>query len=76
MNTWILVWFIIALLTTGALVVLGVNLGRHLMILGRTAKQMQEELQPIVDDIGQQGAVASQRASSLKPPTSGRHSAS
>lgn len=51
MSTWLIVWFIVAVVTTLALIAFFVALGRHVLVLGRTAKRMQEEVQPIADDI-------------------------
>jgi hypothetical protein len=67
-NAWILVWFIVALTTSVAVIVFAIALVRHGLIVGRTAKQFQEEAQPVVDDISRQTRRASEHAASLKPP--------
>jgi ABC-type protease/lipase transport system fused ATPase/permease subunit len=68
MSTWILVWFVVALVSTVALIVCAIALVRHGLILGRTAKQFQEEAQPEVDEISRQAQKASRHASSLPVP--------
>jgi hypothetical protein len=67
-TTWILVWFVVALITTVAFVACAIALGRHVLIVGRTAKRFQEEAQPIVDAISQQADRASEHAGSLRAP--------
>jgi hypothetical protein len=67
-TTWILVWFVVALLTTVALAACVIALGRHVLIIGRTAKRFQEEAQPIADEVSRQARRASEHAGSLRPP--------
>jgi hypothetical protein len=55
---WLVVWLVIGLVTTGALLVMLGFLVRHVILLGRTASRMQAELQPIAEEI----AAASSRA--------------
>lgn len=74
MNTWILVWFVVAILTTFALLAFLIGLVRQLLLLGRTAKQAQDELQPMVSQISSEGQRASTKAGNLKPPTFKRRS--
>jgi hypothetical protein len=62
------VWFIVALVTTAAMIVFAIALVRHGLIVGRTARQFQEEAQPVVDEISRQAQRASDRAGSLQPP--------
>jgi len=68
-STWILVWFVVALVTTVALLACGIALVRHFILIGRTARRFQEEAQPIVDDMSRGGRRASERAAALRPPT-------
>ena len=58
MESWLVVWLVIGLTTTAALLVMLGFLVRHAILLGRTAGRMQEELQPIADEL----AAASARA--------------
>jgi hypothetical protein len=68
-STWILVWFVVALVSTAALLAFGIALVRHGILVGRTARQFQEEAQPIVDDVSREGQKASQHAAALRPPS-------
>ena len=58
MEAWLAVWLVVVLVTTVALLVMLAFLVRHVILLGRTAGRMQEELQPIADEV----AAASARA--------------
>ena len=76
MSTWLVAWFVIGVVTTAAMIALFIALGRHALVLGRTAKRMQEEVQPIADDISrltarQQAKMGELRA---KTPARGRRS--
>ncbi|HJR97190.1 MAG TPA: hypothetical protein VJ979_04720 [Actinomycetota bacterium] len=67
MDTWLVVWFVIGIVTTIAVLAFLIALIRHLLVLGRTARQMQEELSPVVREISAQGTRASDRAARLGP---------
>ena len=67
MGTWILVWFVIGILSTVAVIAFLIALIRHLLVLGRTARRMQDEVAPIVQEISAQGTRASDRAARLGP---------
>ncbi|HEY5905604.1 MAG: hypothetical protein ACAH81_03380 [Actinomycetota bacterium] len=67
MGTWLLVWFVIGIVSTVAVIAFLIALIRHLLVLGRTARRMQDELSPIVQEISSEGARASDRASRLGP---------
>jgi len=47
-GTWLLVWFVIGIVSTVAVIAFLIALIRHLLVLGRTARRMQDELSPIV----------------------------
>lgn len=68
MSTWLVVWFIVAIVSTIAVLAFLIALIRHLLVLGRTARRMQDELSPIVQEISDQGMRAGDRASRLTPP--------
>jgi hypothetical protein len=68
-NPWILVWLIVAIVTTAALIAFGIALGRHALILGRSVQRFSDEVQPVTDAIASEAARAAERASSLQPPT-------
>ena len=69
MSTWIFVWFVVAMVSTVALVACGIAMVRHIILIGRTARQMQEETQPIIEDLSREGQRASEHAAALRPPT-------
>ena len=69
MNPWILVWLIVAIVTTAALIAFGIALGRHVLVLGRTVKRFQEEVQPVAEEISAGSGRASDKASTLRSPT-------
>lgn len=68
MSPWLLVWYLIAAVTTMAVLVFAIALVREALLLGRTARRFQEEAQPLVDDVSRDAARASERAGSLTPP--------
>ena len=68
MRTWILAWFFVAVVSTSLILLCVVGFARHVILIGRTARQARDEIQPIVDDITRESQRASERASALKPP--------
>ena len=73
MSPWLLVWYLITAVTTLAVLAFVIALVREALLLGRTARRLQEEAQPIVDELSRQGARAADRASSLSPPGKARN---
>ena len=73
MSTWLVVWFIVAIVSTAAVIACLVALIRHVLVLGRSARQLQEAVRPLADEIASEGQRASNRAGSLEVP--GRPSA-
>ncbi len=69
MSAWILVWFITALLSMFALLAFSIGLVRGVLLLGKTVKQAQDELQPMVSQISRAGGRAATVAGNLKAPT-------
>lgn len=67
MGTWLVVWFIVGILSTVAVLAFLIALIRHLMVLGRSARRMQDEVTPIVQEISAYGARASGRAARMGP---------
>ena len=76
MEAWLVVWLVIGLLTTAALLVMLGFLVRHVILLGRTAGRLQDELQPVADDLAAASARAADAAADLsrrgKPQRSAR----
>ena len=65
MEPWLVVWLVVGLVTTGALLVVLLFLIRHATLLGRTAGRMQRELQPIADEVAAASARAADTAAAL-----------
>jgi len=65
-NPWILVWLIVAIVTTMALIAFAIALGRHVTILGRTVGRFRDEVQPIAEEIAEGSRRASQEAASFQ----------
>ena len=68
MSTWLVVWFIVAIVSTAAVIACLVALVRHVLVVGRSAKELQEAVKPLADAITADGQRASDRASSLEVP--------
>jgi hypothetical protein len=69
MRPWLVAWLVIALTTTVALAVMLFFLVRQVILIGRTASRMQEELQPIGDEIAAGSARAADAAAGLSSRT-------
>ena len=65
MGSWIVVWFVIGIVSTVAILACLMGLVRHLLILGRSVEQLQEELQPIADDVAREGRKAGEHTSAI-----------
>jgi hypothetical protein len=74
MRTWILAWFFVAVVSTLMILTCLLGLARHILLVGRTARQARDEIQPIAEDLSREAQRASDRASSLKPPGRARRS--
>jgi len=49
------VWFVVAIVSTVAVLACVAGLVRHVLVLGRTVRQIQEEVQPIADGLAHEG---------------------
>ena len=56
MTTPAAVWIIVGVVSTLAITVVLVGLVRHVLLLGRTLRRFQEEVQPIASEPGELGA--------------------
>lgn len=65
MASWLVVWFVVGIVSTVAILACLLGLVRHLLILGRTVKQLQEELQPIADDLAAEGKRAGKHVAAI-----------
>jgi hypothetical protein len=67
---WLVVWLIVAITTALALVVVVASLVRQVVLLGRTASRLQQELSPITDEVAAASARAAEAAAGLSSRTS------
>ena len=51
MAPWLVVWFVVGIVSTVAILACLIGLMRHVLVLGRTVRQLQDEVQPIADDL-------------------------
>ena len=71
MAPWLVVWLVIGLVSSVAILVCVIGLVRHALVLGRSAQAFQRELQPIVDELAREGAKASETSASISHRRSG-----
>jgi hypothetical protein len=62
MSTVAVVWLVVALVTTAAVLAVLIALIRHVLVLGRALGRFQREVSPIAQEIAAQGERASTRA--------------
>ena len=65
MAPWLVVWFVVGIVSTVAILACLIGLMRHLLILGRTVKQLQDEVRPIADELADERQRASTHASAI-----------
>jgi hypothetical protein len=65
MAPWLVVWFVVGIVSTVAILACLIGLVRHVLVLGRTVKQLQDELQPIADDLSKEGQRAGAHTSAI-----------
>ena len=65
MSPWLVVWFVVAIVSTVAVLACLIGLLRHMLILGRTVKQLQEEVQPIAEDLAKERQRASTHVAAI-----------
>jgi hypothetical protein len=65
MKPWLVVWLVVGLATTVALAVMLAFLVRQVILLGRTAGRLQDELSPLADDVAAASARAADTAAGL-----------
>lgn len=68
MSTWLLVWLVILLVGTIAIVVVFAGLVRHVLVIGRAAQRLQDEARPLADDIARTTAAQSVKAQGMRIP--------
>jgi hypothetical protein len=67
---WLVVWLIVAITTTVALIVVLASLVRQVVLIGRTASRLRQELTPIADEVAAASARAAGTAATLSSRTS------
>lgn len=65
MAPWLVVWLVVGIVSTVAILACLIGLIRHVLVLGRTVKQLQDEVQPIVDDLAKEGQRAGAHTSNI-----------
>jgi hypothetical protein len=65
MGPWLVVWFVVGIVSTVAVLACLIGLLRHLLVLGRTVRQLQEEVQPIADDLAKERQRASAHVAAI-----------
>jgi hypothetical protein len=65
MASWLVVWFVVGIVSTVAILACMIGLMRHVLVLGRTVKQLREEIQPIADDVAKGGQRAGEHVSAF-----------
>jgi hypothetical protein len=65
MSSWLVVWIALGAVTTLVVLAFVLALGRHVLILGRTARRFQEEVGSVADEIVAERARASEHADRL-----------
>jgi len=66
--SWVSVWLLLALLTTVVVLVFAISLGRHALIVGRTARRFREEVGPVASEVSREGAETADRVERLEVP--------
>jgi hypothetical protein len=62
---WLVVWFVVGIVSTAAILACLIGLIRHVLVLARTMKQLRDEVRPIADDLARQGQRAGAHASAV-----------
>jgi hypothetical protein len=65
MGPWLVVWFVVGIVSTVAVLACLIGLLRHILVLGRTVKQLQDEVQPIADDLARERQRASTHVAAI-----------
>jgi hypothetical protein len=65
MGSWIVVWFVVGIVSTAAVIACLVGLARHMLVLLRTVQQLQDELKPITDELSKERERASAHLSAI-----------
>jgi Sec-independent protein translocase protein TatA len=72
--SWVFIWILVSLVTTMVLVAFALSLGRHMLIMGRTARRFREEVGSVASELAQDGAETSDRAQRVRLPSKAERS--
>jgi hypothetical protein len=65
MAPWLVVWFVVGIVSTVAVLACLIGLMRHILVLARTVQLLQDEVQPIADDLSREGQRAGVHISAI-----------
>jgi len=65
MAAWLVVWFVVGIVSTAAILACLIGLLRHLLVLGRTIRRFQEEARPIAGELAIKGRGAAEHRSAI-----------
>lgn len=65
MAPWLVVWLVVGIVSTVAILACLIGLIRHVLVLARTVKQLQDEVQPIADDLAKERQRASAHSATM-----------
>jgi Sec-independent protein translocase protein TatA len=66
--SWVFLWLLLAVIATIVFLVFAISLGRHAVIVGRTARRFRDEVGPVASELSREGAEVSDRAQRLQIP--------
>jgi hypothetical protein len=66
--SWAFIWLLLGILTTAVFLIFAVALGRHAIIIGRTARRFRDEVGPMAQDLSRDGSETADRAQALRMP--------
>ena len=66
MSTWLVVWIALGAVSTLVVLAFVIALGRHVLILGRTARRFQEEVGSAAGEVAHERARASEHSDRLR----------
>jgi hypothetical protein len=70
--SWVFLWLLFGILTTMVFLVFAVSLGRHALIIGRTARRFRDEVGTLATEVSREGSETGDRAQALHMPRARR----
>ena len=65
MASWLVVWFVVGIVSTVAILACMIGLMRHVLVLGRTVRQLRDEVKPVTDDLASERQRAGEHVSAI-----------